>query len=58
MRVLNVAAEIEVLTAAGVRLDKGPVDTIYEMREIEILDPDGHRWCLGRNISGAAFASP
>jgi catechol 2,3-dioxygenase-like lactoylglutathione lyase family enzyme len=53
MRVLNLAAEIEALTAAGVHLDKGPVDTFYEMREIEILDPDGHRWCLGQDISTA-----
>jgi catechol 2,3-dioxygenase-like lactoylglutathione lyase family enzyme len=58
MRVLDVAAEIEALRAAGVRLDKGLVDTFYEMREIEILDPDGHRWCLGQDISGAAFAAP
>jgi len=43
LRIADVAAEVEDLEARGVHLEKGPCDTFYEMREIEILDPDQHR---------------
>jgi len=48
--VADVAAEIAALRDAGVRIDKGPTDTFYGMREIEVLDPDGHRICIGQDI--------
>lgn len=50
--VTDVGAEIAALHSAGVRLDKGPTDTFYEMREIEVLDPDGHRICFGQDVGG------
>jgi catechol 2,3-dioxygenase-like lactoylglutathione lyase family enzyme len=61
VRVQDVGAEVRALAAAGVALDRGPCDTFYEMREIEVLDPDGHRICFAQDISGdsgraAAFA--
>jgi catechol 2,3-dioxygenase-like lactoylglutathione lyase family enzyme len=56
IRVTDLAAEMAALAATGVRLDKGPTDTFYEMREIEILDPDGHRVCLGQDITTDAEA--
>lgn len=52
LNVGDVAAERAALQAAGVAIDKGPTDTFYAMREIEILDPDGHRVCLAQDISG------
>ena len=52
--IADVAAEIAALEAAGVPIDKGPADMFYEMREIEVLDPDGHRICLAQDLSGGA----
>lgn len=46
----DLAAEIAALEAEGVALDRGPHDTFYQMREIEVLDPDGHRICLAQDI--------
>mgnify|MGYP000863029962 CR=1 FL=1 len=43
-------AEIAALQAEGIALDRGPSDTFYQMREIEVLDPDGHRICLAQDI--------
>lgn len=53
----DVAAERAALLAGGVAIDKGPTDTFYAMREIEILDPDGHRVCLAQDISGEALGN-
>jgi catechol 2,3-dioxygenase-like lactoylglutathione lyase family enzyme len=53
LRVADVQAEIEALAAAGVAVAKGPTDTIYAMREIEVLDPDGHRFCLAQDLGAA-----
>lgn len=50
--VADVAAERAALAAAGVKIDKGPTDTFYSMREIEVLDPDGHRICFAQDITG------
>ena len=50
LRVADVAAEQAALRAAGVALAKGPVDTEYAMREIEVVDPDGHRVCFGQDL--------
>jgi catechol 2,3-dioxygenase-like lactoylglutathione lyase family enzyme len=51
----DVAAESEALRLADVPLVKGPTDTFYDMREIECLDPDGHRICLAQDISIERF---
>jgi uncharacterized glyoxalase superfamily protein PhnB len=48
--VADIANEIAALTAAGVKIDQGPRDTFYEMREIEVVDPDGYRWCFGQDL--------
>src|SRR5262252_3664778 len=53
LRVADVGAEIEALAAAGVALAKVPTDTFYGMREIEVLDPDGHRFCLAQDLGAA-----
>lgn len=29
---------------------KGPNDTFYDMREVEVTDPDGNVLCFGRNV--------
>jgi catechol 2,3-dioxygenase-like lactoylglutathione lyase family enzyme len=54
VRVPDVAAEIAALGEAGVPLAKGPTDLFYGMREIEVLDPDGYRWCFGQDTTSAA----
>jgi catechol 2,3-dioxygenase-like lactoylglutathione lyase family enzyme len=51
LRIEDVASEIEALKAAGVPLDKGPTDMFYEMREIEVVDPDGYRICLAEDLA-------
>ena len=51
VRVDDVARELWALAAAGVAVDKEPTDTFYQMREIEVVDPDGHRVCFGQDIS-------
>lgn len=56
LRVDDVAAEIAALAAAGVPLASGPTDTFYQMREVEVLDPDGHRVCLAEDVSVVATA--
>ena len=53
VRVDDVAREMWALAAAGVAIDKEPTDTFYQMREIEVVDPDGHRVCFGQDISTA-----
>jgi predicted enzyme related to lactoylglutathione lyase len=57
LRVADVATEAEALRAAGGALDKGPTDMFYEMREIECLDPDGHRICLAQDLSVISMRS-
>ena len=49
--VADVGAEIVELTAAGVKIDGGPTDTFYEMREVKVVDPDEHRWCFGQDLT-------
>jgi catechol 2,3-dioxygenase-like lactoylglutathione lyase family enzyme len=51
LRVDDVARELWALAAAGVAIDKGPTDTFYNMREIEVVDPDGNRLCFAQDIS-------
>jgi catechol 2,3-dioxygenase-like lactoylglutathione lyase family enzyme len=50
LSITDVAAEMAALEAAGVPIAKGPTDTFYGMREIEVLDPDGHRLCLAQDL--------
>ena len=51
VRVDDLDAELRALAAAGVPVDKGPTDMFYQMREVEIVDPDGHRLCFAQDIS-------
>ena len=51
VRVDDVARELWALAALGVAIDKEPTDTFYQMREIEIVDPDGHLVCFAQDIS-------
>ena len=46
----DVAAEQRALESAGVRIERGPEKTFYDMIEIEIVDPDGYRICFGQNL--------
>lgn len=50
VRVADVAAEKEGIERAGGLVVAGPRDTFYEMREIEVLDPDGYRICLAQDV--------
>ncbi len=47
----HIADEIEAITAAGATIESGPRDMPYQMREIEIVDPEGYRICLAEDIS-------
>jgi catechol 2,3-dioxygenase-like lactoylglutathione lyase family enzyme len=49
VRVPSLEAEAAALAAAGVPLVRQPEKTVYEMIEMEILDPDGYRICFGQN---------
>ena len=51
IRLADVAAEIAALAEAEVPLARGPEDAFYQMREIDILDPDGYRICLAQDVS-------
>ena len=51
VRVDDVAGEQHALAAADVAIAKGPTDMFDQMREIEVVDPDGHRICFGQDIS-------
>lgn len=55
--VTDMAVEIATLRAHGVTIVKGPTDTFYAMREIEVLDPDGFRICLAQDISNVPPAT-
>ena len=51
LRTSDLGAETAALAAAGLALAKGPTDTFYDMREIEVCDPDGYRICFGMDLS-------
>jgi len=51
LRVGDLATELAALHAHGVLVVKGPTDTFYAMREVEVLDPDGFRICIALDIS-------
>jgi catechol 2,3-dioxygenase-like lactoylglutathione lyase family enzyme len=50
MSISDLSAEMQALECAGVPLAKGPKETVYAMREIEVLDPDGYRICFGQDV--------
>ena len=52
LRVARIADEIAALAANDVAVDRGPTDTVYEMREVEVLDPDGYRFCFAQDLAG------
>jgi uncharacterized glyoxalase superfamily protein PhnB len=39
------------LKSRGVEIDRDICDREYEMRDFEIVDPNGYRLCFGHNIS-------
>jgi predicted enzyme related to lactoylglutathione lyase len=52
IRVTDVEAETAALKDAGVTIARGPTTmTEYQMREVEVVDPDGFRVCLAQNVS-------
>lgn len=51
IRLENMATEIDALAQAGIPLARGPEDAFYQMREIEVVDPDGYRICLAQDVS-------
>jgi predicted enzyme related to lactoylglutathione lyase len=51
LRVTDVDAEMAALTAAGIAIDRGPTSTEYDMKEIEVVDPDGFRVCFGQDVT-------
>ena len=53
LRVTDLAAETAACRAAGVPFAQGPKDQPYGMREVEVLDPDGHRLCFAQDTSAA-----
>jgi catechol 2,3-dioxygenase-like lactoylglutathione lyase family enzyme len=52
IRVADVEAEAAALRAAGVELAREPERTVYDMVEIEVVDPDGYRVCFGQDVAG------
>jgi catechol 2,3-dioxygenase-like lactoylglutathione lyase family enzyme len=53
VRVEDVREEMAALVEAGVEVVRGPEATAYDMLEIEVLDPDGHRVCFGQELERA-----
>ena len=51
IRVSDIDAEMAALSDAGVPIDRGPTTTEYQMKEIEVVDPDGFRICLAQKVS-------
>lgn len=56
LEVDDLEAEVAALRQANVAIVKGPTDTGYGMREIEVQDPDGHRICIAEELSAAPGA--
>lgn len=53
LRVGDLGAEKRALEAAGVPIARQPEATVYDMLEMEILDPDGYRICYGQDAGGS-----
>lgn len=50
LKVENLADEQAALAAAGVPIATAEHRTEYDMLEIEVIDPDGHRICFGQDL--------
>ena len=50
IRIADLDAELAALSQSGVAIDRGPVTTMYDMREIDVIDPDGYRICVAQNV--------
>jgi catechol 2,3-dioxygenase-like lactoylglutathione lyase family enzyme len=48
----NADALFEELRAKGAKILRVPCDAVYEMREFEVEDPDGHVLCFAHDLSG------
>jgi catechol 2,3-dioxygenase-like lactoylglutathione lyase family enzyme len=53
VRVPDLDAELAALHAAGVTIDKPIRPTEYDMRELELVDPDGYRVCFAQDVKDA-----
>lgn len=38
----------------GVKLDRGPEDSFYHCREVEVVDPNGNRLCIAQDLKPGA----
>ena len=52
IRVRDVRPLYDEFKAKGVRIVRGPEDTFYFMREVEIEDVNGYALCFGQDIEG------
>jgi len=46
----NLDEVLKDLKARGVTIARGPEDTVYDCREIDVADPDGHLICFGQDL--------
>lgn len=46
----DVDAVLADLKGRGVSIVRGPENTFYDCREIEVADPDGHMLCFGQDL--------
>lgn len=53
LKVEDIDAELSMLMELGVTIDKPIRATEYDMRELEVVDPDGYRVCLGAEVEVA-----
>jgi catechol 2,3-dioxygenase-like lactoylglutathione lyase family enzyme len=49
--VADANAEADALRAAGVTIASEPTKRVYEMLELEVLDPDGYRICFASDVT-------
>jgi catechol 2,3-dioxygenase-like lactoylglutathione lyase family enzyme len=49
LRIEDLGAERTALEAAGVAIARQPEATVYDMLEMEVVDPDGYRICYGQD---------
>ena len=52
LRTPDLAAEKAALERSGVAIARQPERTVYDMIEMEVLDPDGYRICIAQDTSG------
>ena len=46
----DVDAVLEDFKGRGLTIARGPADTIYDCREIDVADPDGHLICFAQDL--------